>query len=592
MIKMSSPIVVQVVVAVSTCFLWQGSLAYITTEYIGQLSVASQHFQPRQQDLGQSVSPSNLFAFSWKRINYGRSVRGASSASRLFLVGGETSGRAHRARTMSSAASLSSISQSLTDLNATLPPPSTASTHSPVGLSSTTVSQPQPSGQKLRLLKDLMWVREAQEDLTAAEFACSVEAHDSSSSITATTTSAAVETPRKRKRAVDYEKLLDRLNRRIRDMGCEAQGDGSVSCILQPNVGMGSVVYNDDQRQALLQRILVTRQVLLEFMKGNELYHDEELSFSISLPEIRVEIPKEDDSAVGGGVKLYVRDDGTVDWDGALQDREALRKFGTAVWARINGRDPELLEKENSDNENGLFGGSNDHGSKPKEVTARIEETPRIREERQKLDVLKNELQAMEKAHIALLNSAISAGQAVANVNLASLAPAQRVKIRKSAEALEKMQERVSFQTLIYELERIFTYLMGELGNPSSTGYIPLQDRLNVAEFGLLESQIDMLSRMLNDSENLDSDVLAVVMEQLIDMKRRLGIDYLVTGLSFDGEAIRRWSVELLEKTKKGLAFYVKGVRLFWNDIVFCMTLINRAAQGYTLKPREVRTLR
>jgi len=594
MIRKGSPIIVQIVLAVSICFLWHhGSLAYITRESIGRRSAASQHFQPLQKELGQSISQSNLFAFSWKRNNYGRSTRGASSASRLFLVGGDTSGRTHRARTMSSAASLSSISQSYTDLNATLPPPPppTASTHSPVGLSSTTVSSPQPSGQKLRLLKDLMWVREAQEDLTAAEFACSVEAHDSSSSTTATTTSAAVETPRKRKRAVDYEKLLDRLNRRIRDMGCEAQGDGSVSCILQPNVGMGSVVYNDDQRQALLQRILVTRQVLLEFMKGNELYHDEELSFSISLPEIRVEIPKEDDSAGVGGVKLYVRDDGTVDWDGALQDREALRKFGTAVWARINGRDPELLEKENSDNENGLFG-SNDHGSKPKEVTARIEETPRIREERQKLDMLKKELQAMEKAHIALLNSAISAGQAVANVNLASLAPAQRAKIRKSAEALEKLQERVSFQTLIYELERLFTYLMGELGNPSSTGYIPLQDRLNVAEFGLLESQIDMLSRMLNDSENLDSDVLAVVMEQLIDMKRRLGIDYLVTGLSFDGEAIRRWSVELLEKTKKGLTFYVKGVRLFWNDIVFCMTLINRAAQGYTLKPREVRTLR
>ena len=36
----------------------------------------------------------------------------------------------------------------------------------------------------------------------------------------------------------------------------------------------------------------------------------------------------------------------------------------------------------------------------------------------------------------------------------------------------------------------------------------------------------------------------------------------------------------------------MKGTRLFVDDIVFCLSLIGRALQGYTLKPREVRTLR
>ena len=44
---------------------------------------------------------------------------------------------------------------------------------------------------------------------------------------------------------------------------------------------------------------------------------------------------------------LYVREDGTVDWDGALQDREALKKFGSAVWSRINGQDPEEASENN-----------------------------------------------------------------------------------------------------------------------------------------------------------------------------------------------------------------------------------------------------
>jgi hypothetical protein len=187
---------------------------------------------------------------------------------------------------------------------------------------------------------------------------------------------------------------------------------------------------------------------------------------------------------------------------------------------------------------------------------------------------------------------AISAGQAVANVNLATLNPELRTRIRDSAALVEQKKEQVTFQTMSYELERIYTYLATELGNPAAKGYIPLQDRLNVAEFGLLESQIENFNRQFDDKELLDADVLSVVMEQLIDFKRRLGIDYYVTGLSYDREAIQQWISDLLMKARKGVAFYVKGVELFWNDIVFASYLIGRAAQGYTLKPREVRNLR
>jgi len=460
--------------------------------------------------------------------------------------------------------------------------PSNSSTVEESRISPAEKSSSMPGGgaavqRKLRKLKDLMWVREALEDLTAAEFACSVEAQDGEP----TTIS------RRRRRAVDYEKLLANLNRRLRDLGCGSfEHKTDVSCALQSGVGMGSIVYSDEQRQALLERLIRTRELLVDVIRGYDFELDEESvsSFSISLPEIRVEIPREEDPS-SPGPKLYVRDDGTVDWDGALQDQAALRKFGTAVWARINGRDPESVDEETVDSQ-----GHHEH--KPKVVTAKIEETPQIKKAREKLDALKKEKAQMESAHTALLNSALREGQAVANVNLATLQPKLRNKIRASAEAIEKMNENVSFETLVYELERIYTYLLGELGNPATKGYISLQDRLNVAEFGLLESQIESFQRHLDAGESIDSDVLAVVMDQVTDFKRRLGIDYYVTGLSFDGDGIKRWLAELLEKTKNGLAFYVKGVRLFWNDLVFCTTLVSRAAQGYTLKPREVRNIR
>jgi predicted DNA binding CopG/RHH family protein len=193
---------------------------------------------------------------------------------------------------------------------------------------------------------------------------------------------------------------------------------------------------------------------------------------------------------------------------------------------------------------------------------------------------------------LTVLKTGISAGQAVANVRLVTLEPKLRNNIRLSAEALHAVEQEVSYQSLVYELERIYTYLATELGNPAAKGYVPLQDRLNVAEYGLLEGQVESCSRELNAKGVLDADILAVIAEQMTDFKRRLGIDYYVTGLTYDREAIQTWLNDLLRQTKSGLMFYVKGCRLFWNDILYCSSLIARAAQGYTLKPREVRTIR
>lgn len=440
--------------------------------------------------------------------------------------------------------------------------------------------------QKLKRLKDYMWVRETLEDLTAAEFACTFDGDEPE------------ENSEERRSVVDYEKLLGQLSRRLRDLGCEGnmgEDAASISCELDDGVGMGSTVYTNEQRSALLTRILRTRQLLLDVMKGAGLPTATEDLFSISLPEIDMSEFKKDsrnDKEGSGsiGPKLYVRDDGTVDWDGALQDQAALRKFGTAVWARINGRDPESVDVDGEEDADGK--GGTGHGVVKKAVTAKIAETAEIVSERQRLESLEKDLAKAESSHTALLASSLSAGQATANIKLAALNAKQRNKIQESAAELETLKEKVMFQTLNYELERIYTYLVGELGNPALNGYIPLQDRLNVAEFGLLESQVTSFNRQLELGESVDSDVLSVVMDQLTDFKRRLGIDYYVTGLTFDREAIQRWLGELIEKTKSGAAFYVKGVQLFWNDILFCFRLIGRAATGYTLKPREVRTLR
>jgi len=462
------------------------------------------------------------------------------------------------------------------------------------------------SNTKIRRLKDRMWVRETLEDITAAEFACTLDSlvvNDDESKKTKT------------KRAVDFENILYKLDRRVEDMCTQStyseQDSPSASCfpldhnllfsdtnpstdqrcwVLMSGKGMGSLLYSHAQRDALLMRIVASRMNIIKAMQGKDGTNESEQDVA-DLDEIREQLKSDDvqeeNKNVGtiqaGDPMLYVRDDGTVDWEGALQDRTALKKFGVSVWSRINGEDPETFDEDK-------LGDSTSHEKKP--ATAKIVETDAIREEKKKLDIVKNELDQIVSEHTKLLNSAVTAGSAVANVNLATLNPKLRAQIRSSADAIERKQEQSSFQQIIYELERIYTYLDSEMGNTFSKGYIPLQDRLNVAEFGLLESQVEALNKEMKIGEEFDSDVLSVVLDQTVDFKRRLGIDYYVTGLTFDKEAITSWLNESLAQTKKALAFYGKGCKLFWEDIVFSSFLVSRALQGYTLKPREVRTLR
>ena len=141
---------------------------------------------------------------------------------------------------------------------------------------------------------------------------------------------------------------------------------------------------------------------------SNQDVDEKELPFGIQLPEIpkiQVEIPKEEDVASAPGPKVYVRDDGTVDWDGALQDRAALRKFGTAVWARINGQEPTALDDGDEGEDDARGSWKNETGHHQDEVTAKIQDTPEIIQARAELSRLSDELRRKEESHIALLAS-------------------------------------------------------------------------------------------------------------------------------------------------------------------------------------------
>ena len=280
-----------------------------------------------------------------------------------------------------------------------------------------------------------MWVREALEDLTAAEFASSLslemsngEDNDSSSS-------------KRSKRAVDFDNVLAKLDARVEEMcvqmtpdetnrqnatcylldrrvmGDEGKTTVENSCYVLATVGMGSVVYTTEQREALLTRLMATREKLVNCMDGgsttmindaNELDDIEEIRTQLqptnysSAEDTNVSTISEETIKSGFDPSLYVREDGTIDWDGALQDREALKKFGSAVWSRINGQDPENSSDMDEDG-GGSIGG--DDISNGKAVTATIVETEAIRQKKMYLDELRKELYSMEMEQTKLLTS-------------------------------------------------------------------------------------------------------------------------------------------------------------------------------------------
>ena len=110
------------------------------------------------------------------------------------------------------------------------------------------------SVSKFRQLKDVMWIRETLEDWTTSEFALSVEQQSEG-----TTVNGNGGGNLSKKRAVDYEKLLSQLTKRIEDMTCKSfaedwplvDDDGVLQ--LNENLGMGRYAYTNEERMILLE---------------------------------------------------------------------------------------------------------------------------------------------------------------------------------------------------------------------------------------------------------------------------------------------------------------------------------------------------
>ena len=275
-------------------------------------------------------------------------------------------------------------------------------------------SAPSPAVTKLRILRDRMWLKETYDEVTTAEFVTSIENAGGSAPRTSTFS--------RKDGSVDYSALLEKLAKRQLEM-C-AGPDEMCEVAVSTYAGMGSVVCTNDELKVLSERLSAASNALAARAEMAELEATEggagggggavNSGTVASPPTSTVEVPEELEEVLDP--TLYLRDDGTVDWDGALQGGEAVKKFGVGVWSRINGRDPGGEGKTEDAKEE----------AKKEGAVVKITETPELKEQRQMLEELRTEVANLEKEYNLLLNKGVDPTSSVGKVEMSRLSVSER----------------------------------------------------------------------------------------------------------------------------------------------------------------------
>jgi hypothetical protein len=153
------------------------------------------------------------------------------------------------------------------------------------------------------------------------------------------------------------------------------------------------------------------------------------------------------------------------------------------------------------------------------------------------------------------------------------------------------IRRTLAVRVLQIEMETIFTSLSAEVERSS---FEVLEQRIMIAEFGDMDLRLMTLVDFVDqDAPGLiDDDDVGVLAMDIQDLKMRLGLDLQVYSARPDILQVRQFVVTSLVKARAGADFYGRGLRLFWGDCIYAFRLMRRVFSGYTLSPREVRTLR
>lgn len=284
-----------------------------------------------------------------------------------------------------------------------------------------------------------------------------------------------------------------------------------------------------------------------------------------------------------------------------------VAKIGTELWERLNGK----AEEEGVPSLAELFS----------PAQAKFPTTPEIERLTQIVSDTKRDiteiLKQREDCKTKLRQDRRRSATPLSSANEEIVANYRRLEVKS-----KELDKRLKVATLHLDMEKVCAYLYQEL--EASTD--PSEQKMLITEVTLIDKQLtSLLSGIQGDTYNMNNnnvnnnnnaEVVTMPMSSVIsdesfiglvsliddnelnflcntvqDLKTRLGLDTQMLS-SMDWGSLGKVVSETFAKVKTGIAFFSEGTKLLLADIQYGWQVIVRAMQGYTLKPREVNSLR
>jgi len=492
-----------------------------------------------------------------------------------------------------------------------------------------TFAPPKSDVSRTLRLRDSVWVRQAMDDLVAAEFALRLELEESQQD--------------EEESFVDFARLREQLDSRLVELESGA-GKSKIAArdraALRSRARDTAAALADAEAAAAARRSSEHVEEIVEEEEDKQFWRE-------LLAELRrrrdavaelgwyaLKGPPKNKLQTNRTAVLYVRQDGSVDWEGALQGAKAATAFSVDLWRRINGVSEEPPQDD------------------APEVEVPFAESGSFSQQRREAGLKAKASQAVSAAEALL-----AARQALDDVDEISGAKA-RAAFRRATALLGEAEGNYVSARLELALERCCAALEASLD--ASTSPVEIQDRRVVAEFALLDAQLVALAR---DARSVGAAILRAELDMLgkeiRDFSNRLGIDRfdnvrafydalkasgefedsalllvfdeaqlgklaggskerpqetslglllrsraakagsgkrfssnMLSGVGAFYDAIANFLSSMRVQISRGWTFYVDGSRLLFNDVGFSASLVGRAFAGETLVPRDVRVLR
>jgi hypothetical protein len=359
-----------------------------------------------------------------------------------------------------------------------------------------TFAPPKRDVSRTLRLRDSVWVRQAMDDLVAAEFALRLELEESQQD--------------EEESFVDFARLREQLDSRLVEL---ESGAGKSKIAARDRAALRSRARDTAAALADAEAAAAARRSSDHVEEVDPEAEEDKQFWRELLAELRrrrdavaelgwyaLKGPPKNKLQTNRTAVLYVRQDGSVDWEGALQGAKAATAFSVDLWRRINGVSEEPPATDEP------------------EVEVPFAESGSFSQQRREAGLKAKASQAVSAAEALL-----AARQALDDVDEISGAKA-RAAFRRATALLGEAEGNYVSARLELALERCCAALEASLD--ASTSPVEIQDRRVVAEFALLDAQLVALAR---DARSVGAAILRAELDMLgkeiRDFSNRLGID-------------------------------------------------------------------